>query len=83
MEETQRDAIVKRITHNKWGLSADGKTVTGPEGFTIDVSKCAVGWNNLEGLTDRDIKIGQTIAQSVRSGFTVISLSVCRPISMR
>jgi hypothetical protein len=31
---SQRAAIVKRITDNKWGLSADGKTVTGPEGFS-------------------------------------------------
>jgi ABC-type branched-subunit amino acid transport system substrate-binding protein len=62
--QTQRDAIVKRITENKWGLSADGKTITGPEGFTIDVSKCAAGWNNMEGLTDTDIKIGQAMAQS-------------------
>jgi branched-chain amino acid transport system substrate-binding protein len=62
--KTQRDAIVKRITDNKWGLSADGKTVTGPEGFTIDVSKCAAGWNNMEGLTATDIKIGQAIAES-------------------
>jgi branched-chain amino acid transport system substrate-binding protein len=62
--QTQRDAIVKRITDNKWGLSADGKTITGPEGFTIDVTKCAAGWNNMEGLTDTDIKIGQAIAQS-------------------
>ena len=27
----QRDAIVKRIKDNKWGKSADGKNVTGPE----------------------------------------------------
>jgi hypothetical protein len=62
--KSQRDAVVKRIKDNKWGLSADGKTITGPEGFTIDVSKCAAGWNNMEGLTDSDIKIGQAMAQS-------------------
>ena len=62
--KSQRDGIVKRIKDNKWGLSADGKTITGPEGFTIDVSKCASGWNNMEGLTDTDIKIGQAMAQS-------------------
>jgi branched-chain amino acid transport system substrate-binding protein len=62
--KSERDTIVKRITDNKWGLSADGKTITGPEGFTVDVSKCAAGWNNMEGLTDSDIKIGQAIAQS-------------------
>jgi hypothetical protein len=31
----QRDAIVKRIKDNKWGKSADSKTVTGPEGFRL------------------------------------------------
>jgi ABC-type branched-subunit amino acid transport system substrate-binding protein len=60
----QRDAIVKRIKDNKWGLSADGKTITGPEGFTIDVTKCASGWSNTEGITDTEIKIGQAMAQS-------------------
>ena len=62
--KTQRDAIVKRAKDGKWGLSADGKTITGPEGFTIDVSKCPSGWNNIEGASDTEVKIGQTIAQS-------------------
>ena len=61
---TQRAAIVKRIVDGKFGLSADGKTITGPEGFKIDVSKCPTGWNNVEGVTDTEVKIGQTIAQS-------------------
>ena len=30
----EREAIVKRIKDNKWGLQPDGKTVLGPEGFT-------------------------------------------------
>ena len=60
----ERAAVVKRIKDNKWGLSADGKTVTGPEGFTIDVSKCAVGWSNTEGLTDTAFKVGGTLALS-------------------
>ena len=60
----QRDAVVKRIKDNKWGKSADGKTVTGPEGFTIDLTKCPAGWSDTEGLTDTSIKIGQAIAQS-------------------
>ena len=41
-------------------MSADGKTVTGPEGFTIDLTKCPAGWSNTEGLTDTEIKIGHT-----------------------
>jgi branched-chain amino acid transport system substrate-binding protein len=60
----QRDAIVKRIKDNKWGKSPDGKKVTGPEGFTIDLSKCPAGWSDTEGLTDTEIKIGQTLPQS-------------------
>jgi branched-chain amino acid transport system substrate-binding protein len=60
----QRAAIVKRIKDNKWGVSADGKTLSGPEGFTVDLSKCPSGWSATEGLTDTEIKIGQTLAQS-------------------
>jgi branched-chain amino acid transport system substrate-binding protein len=60
----ERAAVVKEITDNHWGKSADGKTVTGPAGFTIDLSKCPAGWSDTEGLTDTSIKIGQAIAQS-------------------
>src|SRR5215213_5160256 len=54
----ERAAEVKRIKDNKWGKSADGKTVTGPNGFTIDLTKCPAGWSDTEGLTDTEIKIG-------------------------
>ena len=60
----QRAAIVARIKRNNWGVSADGTTLTGPEGFTVDLSKCAAGWSTNEGLTDTEIKLGQTLAQS-------------------
>jgi branched-chain amino acid transport system substrate-binding protein len=60
----QRADIVKRIKDNKWGKSADGKTVIGPEGFKVDLSKCPSGWSDTEGLSDTEIKIGQTIPQS-------------------
>src|SRR5215213_9536142 len=36
----QREEIVDQIQSNNWGVSDDGKTLTGPEGFTIDLSKC-------------------------------------------
>ncbi len=54
----ERKAAVDKIKANKWGLQPDGKTVLGPDGFTFDTSKCPVGWNNTEGLTDTQIKIG-------------------------
>ena len=60
----ERAAIVKRIKDNKWGKSADGKTITGPEGYTIDLTKCPAGWSETEGLTDTEIKFGQTLPQS-------------------
>jgi hypothetical protein len=60
----QRVAVVKRITDNKWGKSADGKTVTGPEGFTIDLTKCTSGWSDTEGLTDDSIKVGLGLSSS-------------------
>jgi len=60
----ERAAIVKRIKDNKWGRSADGKTLTGPEGFTVDLTKCPAGWSDTEGLSDTEIKVGQTLPQS-------------------
>lgn len=61
---TQRAAIVKRIKDNGWGLSADGKTIKGPEGFTVDVSKCINNWSNTQGIENGIIKISQSMAQS-------------------
>ncbi len=62
--ETERAAVVKKIKDGKFGLSADGKTLTGPGDFKIDLSKCPAGWNNMEGISDTEIKIGHTTAQS-------------------
>jgi branched-chain amino acid transport system substrate-binding protein len=61
---TQRDAVVKRIKDNGWGKSADGSTLTGPGGWTVDLTRCAAGWSDTEGLTDTTIKIGQSIPLS-------------------
>jgi ABC-type branched-subunit amino acid transport system substrate-binding protein len=60
----QRDAIVKRITDNKWGKAADGKSLTGPGGWTVDLSKCPGNWSDTEGLTDTSMKVGLSLAQS-------------------
>lgn len=60
LADQQRAAIVARIEDNGWGKSPDGTTVTGPEGFTIDLTTCPAGWSETEGLTDTTIKIGHT-----------------------
>ncbi|MPY93230.1 MAG: ABC transporter substrate-binding protein [Acidimicrobiia bacterium] len=61
---TQRAAIVDRITENGWGKSADGTSVTGPEGFSIDLTACAPGWSDTEGVSDTEVKIGQALPLS-------------------
>ncbi|MPY92787.1 MAG: ABC transporter substrate-binding protein [Acidimicrobiia bacterium] len=60
----ERAAVVEKIKDNGWGKSADGQTLTGPEGFTIDLSQCPAGWSDTEGLTDTEIKIGNPTALS-------------------
>jgi branched-chain amino acid transport system substrate-binding protein len=60
----QRAAVVARIKDNGWGTSADGKTLTGPDGFTIDLGKCPAGWSATEGLSDTKVKIGHTMGLS-------------------
>jgi ABC-type branched-subunit amino acid transport system substrate-binding protein len=60
----QRAAIVERIRSNGWGKTADGTKVLGPEGYTVDLTKCPAGWSDTEGLTDTTIKVGHTGPQS-------------------
>jgi branched-chain amino acid transport system substrate-binding protein len=60
----QRAAIVARIKENKWGKSADGKTLTGPGGWTVDLTKCPSDWSDTQGVSDSTIKIGATLARS-------------------
>ena len=62
--ESERAAVVKRIKDNKWGHSADGKTLTGPEGWSVDLTECPPGWSNTQGLTDTEMLIGHTTALS-------------------
>ena len=62
--EEERAAIVQEITQNGWGKSADGTKVTGPDGFTIDLSACATGWSDTEGVSSTEVKIGQAIPLS-------------------
>jgi branched-chain amino acid transport system substrate-binding protein len=60
----ERAAIVERIEDNGWGKSADGKTLTGPEGWTVDLTRCPADWSDTEGVSDTTIKIGASISLS-------------------
>src|SRR5215216_2410742 len=60
--KTQREAVIKKIKDGGWKLDPATNTVNGPEGYKIDLSKCPTGWSNTEGLTDTEIKIGQSTA---------------------
>ncbi|MFN0029745.1 MAG: ABC transporter substrate-binding protein [Acidimicrobiales bacterium] len=60
----QRSAIVERAKKEGYGKSADGKTVKGPGGFSVDLSQCPSTWSDTEGMTDTEVKFGQTGAAS-------------------
>jgi ABC-type branched-subunit amino acid transport system substrate-binding protein len=60
----ERDAMVARAKSEGIGKSADGKSVKGPAGFTLDLSKCPAGWSDTEGLTDTEIRFGEVGAAS-------------------
>jgi branched-chain amino acid transport system substrate-binding protein len=60
----ERAAVVEKIKSSGWGVSADGTKLTGPEGFTIDLSACPAGWSATEGLSDTEIRVGHTTALS-------------------
>ncbi len=61
---TEREAIVKTTTDNGWGWDQTANKVTGPGGFSVDLSTCPAGWDPNGGLENGVINIGQTIAQS-------------------
>jgi branched-chain amino acid transport system substrate-binding protein len=55
---------VKKIKDGHYGIDKATNTLKGPEGFTVDLNKCGSGWSNTEGLSDTEIKLGQTLSQS-------------------
>ena len=46
------------------GYGVDGDTLTGPGGWTVDLSTCPADWSDTAGINDGVIKIGHTTAQS-------------------
>ncbi|MPY91514.1 MAG: ABC transporter substrate-binding protein [Acidimicrobiia bacterium] len=62
--KAQRDAVVEELEAGGYGIDTATNTLNGPAGFTVDLNGCPAGWSNTEGLTDDEIKIGQTLSQS-------------------
>ncbi|MFN0090921.1 MAG: ABC transporter substrate-binding protein [Acidimicrobiales bacterium] len=42
----------------------EGKKVTGPSGFTLDLSKCPANWKDTAGITDTEIRLAASTALS-------------------
>lgn len=61
--EANREAQIKRINDEGFGLGDDG-IVTGPGGFTMDTNVCPADWSDTQGVTDTEVLLGLTIAQS-------------------
>ena len=67
-EATYRRAqVVERVSAHiesgEWGVG-DDNILRGPEGFVIDLNECPDDWSNTEGITDTEIRLGQTGPQS-------------------
>ena len=60
--EDQIALITAKVDGGEWGL--DGDILTGPEGYTIDLSECPSNWSNTGGLSEDTIELGQSMAQS-------------------
>ncbi len=55
--------LTDKINMGEYGVGDDG-ILRGPAGFEIDISACPDDWSNTTGITDSQIRIGHTTAQS-------------------
>ena len=57
------DMLTKRINSGMYGVG-DDNYLRGPADFRIDLDGCPSDWSNTTGITNEDIRIGYTGAQS-------------------
>ncbi len=55
--------LTNGIASGEYGVGADN-VLRGPGGFEVDLSTCPDDWDNANGITDSEIRIGHTTAQS-------------------
>ena len=57
------DKITAKMDAGEWGVG-DDNVLRGPAGFEIDLNDCPSDWSDTGGITDSEIRIGHTTAQS-------------------
>ena len=57
------DKITAKMDAGEWGVG-DDNILRGPAGFEIDMNDCPADWSDTTGITDSEIRIGHTTAQS-------------------
>jgi len=57
------DKITAKVEAGEWGVG-DDNVLRGPAGFEIDLNDCPSDWSDTGGITDSEIRVGHTTAQS-------------------
>ena len=57
------EELTAKIESGEYGVG-DDNILRGAAGFTIDLNECPGDWSNTEGITDDEIRLGQTGPQS-------------------
>jgi len=55
--------LTEKMEAGEFGVGDDG-VLRGPAGFEIDINACPDDWSNTTGITDSQVRIGHTTAQS-------------------
>ncbi|WP_419863990.1 ABC transporter substrate-binding protein [Candidatus Poriferisodalis sp.] len=55
--------LTEKMEAGEYGVSDDG-ILRGPAGFEIDMNECPSDWSSTTGITDSQVRIGHTTAQS-------------------
>jgi branched-chain amino acid transport system substrate-binding protein len=53
------DEITAKVESGEWGIG-DDNILRGPAGFQIDLNDCPADWDDYQGITDTEIRIGAT-----------------------
>jgi branched-chain amino acid transport system substrate-binding protein len=53
------DEITAKVEAGEWGIG-DDNILRGPSGFEVDLNECVGDWDNYQGITDTEIRVGAT-----------------------